>query len=125
LIWLTTTIIGYLIADGVARLGNHLGYPVLLSVLLIAPVARLTRTNYATYFEIAQFIHFLLGPRRWLWPLMPLWDNRDADLDRFRSCCWLCCGSSIVAAGSTILLARAFGHHGHLLSLAQSPRPRV
>ena len=64
LIWLTTTIFAYLVADGVARrLGNPpAANPVLLSVLMIAPVLWLTQTNYKTYFEGAQFIHFLLGP---------------------------------------------------------------
>ena len=61
LIWLTTTILAYLAADGVARRLGHPPWanPVLLSVLLIAPVLWLTRTDYTTYFEGAQFIHFL------------------------------------------------------------------
>ena len=64
LIWLSSTILAYLAADAVAR---GLGYPpwantVLMSVLLVAPVLWLTRTDYATYFDGAQFIHFLLGP---------------------------------------------------------------
>lgn len=36
--------------------------PVLVAVLLIVGVLTLTGTSYATYFEGAQFVHFLLGP---------------------------------------------------------------
>jgi putative effector of murein hydrolase len=78
LIWLTTTILAYLVADWVAQqLGNPpWANPVLLSVLLIALVLWLTQTDYTAYFEGAQFIHFLLGPATVALAL-PLWDNRD------------------------------------------------
>jgi len=110
LIWLTTTILAYLIADGVAR---RMGYPpwanpVLLSVLLIAPVLLLTRTDYPTYFEGAQFIHFLLGPATVALAL-PLWDNRDTIRTPVAPILLALIAGSIVAAGSAILLARAFG----------------
>ena len=36
--------------------------PVLIAVLLIVLVLSATGTDYATYFEGAQFVHFLLGP---------------------------------------------------------------
>lgn len=36
--------------------------PVLLAVALLASLLLLTGTPYATYFEGAQFVHFLLGP---------------------------------------------------------------
>lgn len=36
--------------------------PVLIAVLLIVAVLTVTGTDYATYFEGAQFVHFLLGP---------------------------------------------------------------
>lgn len=56
LIWLTTTILAYLLADGLARRSGNPPWanPVLLSVLLIAPVLWLTQTDYTTYFEGAQ-----------------------------------------------------------------------
>ena len=110
LIWLTATILAYLVADGVAQ---HLGYPpwanpVLLSVLLIAPVLWLTQTNYTTYFEGAQFIHFLLGPATVALAL-PLWDNRNTIRTSVAPIILALLTGSIVAAGSAILLARAFG----------------
>ncbi|MGJ8623778.1 MAG: LrgB family protein [Yoonia sp.] len=120
LIWLTTTIVAYLVSDGVAR---RLGYPpwanpVLLSVLLIAPVLWLTRTNYTTYFEGAQFIHFLLGPAT-VALAIPLWDNRDTIRASVAPIVLALIVGSVVAAGSVILLARTFGLPTEvLLSLA-------
>jgi len=42
--------------------GNALANPVLIAVALIADLLAATDTDYATYFEGAQFVHFLLGP---------------------------------------------------------------
>jgi predicted murein hydrolase (TIGR00659 family) len=110
LIWLTTTILAYLFAEKAARrLGNPpWANPVLLSVILIAPVLWLTQTNYTTYFEGAQFIHFLLGPATVALAL-PLWDNRDTIRTSIAPIVLALLAGSIVAAGSAILLARAFG----------------
>ncbi len=41
---------------------NPLVNPVLIAVAFIMPILLLTRTSYQTYFEGAQFVHFLLGP---------------------------------------------------------------
>lgn len=41
---------------------NPLLNPVLTAVALLVSVLLLTGTDYATYFEGAQFVHFLLGP---------------------------------------------------------------
>jgi predicted murein hydrolase (TIGR00659 family) len=41
---------------------NPLANPVLIAIALIVPLLALTGTGYRTYFEGAQFIHFLLGP---------------------------------------------------------------
>jgi predicted murein hydrolase (TIGR00659 family) len=110
LIWLTTTILAYLVSDGVARyLGNPpWTNPVLLSVLLIAPVLWLTQTDYMTYFEGAKFIHFLLGPATVALAL-PLWDNRDTIRASIAPIVLALLAGSVVAAGSAIWLAQAFG----------------
>ncbi len=45
------------------RLGGHpLLNPVLVAVLILVAVLTATGTDYATYFDGAQFVHFLLGP---------------------------------------------------------------
>ena len=109
LLWLTATIAAYLIAESLAaRLGNPpWANPVLMSVLLLSPVLVLTKTDYGTYFEGAQFIHFLLGPATVALAL-PLWDNR-ATIQKsvIPILCALVVGST-VAAGSAIVLAQFF-----------------
>jgi predicted murein hydrolase (TIGR00659 family) len=64
LLWLTVTLAAWLVADGLARAsGRHaLVNPVLIAVVLLALLLRVTGTDYKTYFEGAQFVHFLLGP---------------------------------------------------------------
>jgi predicted murein hydrolase (TIGR00659 family) len=64
LLWLTVTLLTWLAADGLARAsGRHpLVNPVLLAVVFVAALLTLTGTDYRTYFEGAQFVHFLLGP---------------------------------------------------------------
>lgn len=64
LLGLTITLIAYLIAQTLyakARF-NPLANPVLIAVALLVAVLEITGTPYATYFEGAQFVHFLLGP---------------------------------------------------------------
>jgi len=64
LLWLTVTICSYLAAHALYRRAgeNPLLNPVALAVALLIAVLVATDTSYATYFEGAQFVHFLLGP---------------------------------------------------------------
>jgi len=64
LLWLTGTLAVWISVSAISRrLGSHpFANPVLLSVVIIACVLSFTRVSYSSYFEGAQFIHFLLGP---------------------------------------------------------------
>jgi predicted murein hydrolase (TIGR00659 family) len=64
LLGLTLTLLVYSLAYRVyaAARFNPLANPVAISIVLLATVLWLTSTPYATYFEGAQFVHFLLGP---------------------------------------------------------------
>ncbi|MFQ6553591.1 LrgB family protein [Aestuariibius insulae] len=64
LLWLTATLIAYLAGDWMFRASGRKPWmnPVLLAVLLLAGLLTVTGTNYETYFEGAQFVHFMLGP---------------------------------------------------------------
>jgi predicted murein hydrolase (TIGR00659 family) len=64
LLWLTATLAAYLAADTIQRrLGRHpLANPVLLAVIVLVVLLQVTGTPYATYFDGAQFVHFMLGP---------------------------------------------------------------
>ena len=64
LLWLTVTLVCYLIAMRLFRLsgGNPLVNPVAIAVALLIGLLVVTETPYDTYFDGAQFVHFLLGP---------------------------------------------------------------
>jgi len=64
LTWLAATLAAYLAADRISdALGRRpLANPVLLAVLILVLVLAATGTDYRTYFDGAQFVHFMLGP---------------------------------------------------------------
>ncbi len=64
LLGLTVTLLVYQLAFMVyRRTGMHpLANPVALAVMVLGTLLWATGTPYATYFEGAQFVHFLLGP---------------------------------------------------------------
>ncbi len=61
---LTLTLVAFHVASALfEKMGrNPLLNPVLGAVLIVVAVLVLTGTEYGTYFEGAQFVHFLLGP---------------------------------------------------------------
>ena len=64
LFWLTATLAAFFVADAVSKRANRhpLVNPVLIAVALVAALLKLSDTPYKTYFDGAQFVHFLLGP---------------------------------------------------------------
>ncbi len=64
LLGLTLTLLAYQLAFAIYKRsgGNPLANPVAISVALVVTMLTLTGTPYRTYFEGAQFVHFLLGP---------------------------------------------------------------
>lgn len=64
LLGLTATLLAYQAAHWLWRKGHMtpLLNPVLISIVLIAGFLMLTGVEYRTYFNGAQFVHFLLGP---------------------------------------------------------------
>ncbi len=64
LTWLTLTVSAYALADALARRAKrHPALnPVVIAALIIIALLTITDTEFQTYFEGAQFVHFLLGP---------------------------------------------------------------
>lgn len=64
LLWLSVTLGCYVLSEAVyQRAGSHpCANPVLTSVGTLAVLLATTDTSYQSYFEGAQFVHFLLGP---------------------------------------------------------------
>lgn len=120
LLWLTATLAAYALGAAVFRLarGQSWANPVLISVTLLGLLLTATGTPYATYFEGAQFVHFMLGPAT-VCLALPMQDN----LPRMRAAALpiiagLVAGS-LVAVVSALAIARAFGlQSGVMASLA-------
>ena len=110
LLWLTITIVVYLLVDAISRaLNRHsLANPVLMAVAVVGTLLVVTGTDYQSYFEGAQFIHFLLGPAT-VALAVPLYENRRLVMrSLLPMTAALICGS-VVACVSAILVAGFFG----------------
>jgi predicted murein hydrolase (TIGR00659 family) len=110
LLHLTLTLVAYQVGLYLYRRANlnPLCNPVFLAIVLVIAVLTTTGTTYATYFDGAQFVHFLLGPAT-VALAIPLYRQ----LDRVRRSA-LAIGASILAGGtvaavSAVILARALG----------------
>jgi predicted murein hydrolase (TIGR00659 family) len=110
LLWLTVTLLTYAVADAVS-LATHrhaLANPVFHSMWIIGAFLLLTGTSYTTYFEGAQFVHFLLGPAT-VALAVPLYENRKAALAAILPMLAALAVGSVTAIGSVMLLAEAAG----------------
>ncbi|MEI4233652.1 LrgB family protein [Roseovarius sp. D22-M7] len=120
LLWLTVTLMAYVIADWVSdRLGRHpLANPVLIAILIIATVLAVSDTRYETYFEGAQFVHFMLGPAT-VAMAVPLYANLGRVKRVLAPMAVALVAGSLTAILSALGIAYAFGLRGEaLLSLA-------
>lgn len=117
LLWLTATLVAYAAGDAISRAVGRRTWanPVLIAVILLATLLWVSGTSYATYFEGAQFVHFLLGPATVALAL-PLWEARKhvrrAALPIFAG---LIAGS-FTAILSALGVAHAFGVSGEVLA---------
>ncbi len=107
LIWLSATLIAYLIGDWcAARAGRApLANPVLIAVIVLAGLLWATGTSYPQYFEGAQFVHFLLGPAT-VALAIPLWMQRHA----IRNALVPILVALVVGSVTAVLSALAIGH---------------
>ena len=120
LLWLTATLLAYAIGDAIsARCHRHpLVSPVVIAAGLLIVVLTATGTSYQTYFDGAQFVHFLLGPATVALGL-PLWRNRIAVRRNLLPMLAALLAGSLTAIGSAVAIAWAFGvPHEILASLA-------
>ena len=110
LLWLTLTLGVWIGADALARRFGHNPFlnPVLVSVFVIGAVLMSTGTDYATYFEGAQFIHFLLGPAT-VAIAVPLARNFDLVMRRFLPLVAALLVGAFTAIVSVLVLARLTG----------------
>ena len=64
LFWLTATLAAFLVAEVLARAAHRhpVVNPVAITIALLGALLKATGADYQTYFNGAQFVHFLLGP---------------------------------------------------------------
>lgn len=117
LLWLTATLAAYALGDACFRLAGRspLVNPVLVAVAALAVLLFASGTDYGTYFEGAQFVHFLLGPATVALAL-PLRDN----LPRMRKALLPVLAAlvvgSVTASASALAIAAALGVEGQVLA---------
>ncbi len=110
LLWLTATLVAYWLGDTFSRRLNRQSWahPVLAAVVILATLLWITGTSYQTYFEGAQFVHFMLGPATVALG-MPLYDN----LPRLRRVALplvaALLAGSLTAILTVLAIAKAFG----------------
>ncbi|MDG1281793.1 MAG: LrgB family protein [Pseudorhodobacter sp.] len=120
LLWLTATLLAYSIGDAAFRASGRKPWvnPVLISVVLLAGILWASGTRYATYFEGAKFVHFLLGPATVALAL-PLWETRHHVRRAALPILAALFAGSLTAVLSALAIAHSFGISGEvLISLA-------
>ncbi len=104
LLGLTLTLVAYQAAYALyARARFHpLVNPVLVAVAIIVVILLVTRTEYRTYFDGAQFVHFLLGPAvvALAVPLAREWDS-------VKRMAWPIAGALAAGSSTALLVALA------------------
>ncbi|WP_375409816.1 LrgB family protein [uncultured Methylobacterium sp.] len=110
LLWLTVTLIAYLVADRIALATNRhpIANPVLVAIVITATVLWLTGTPYGSYFEGAQFVHFLLGPAT-VALAIPLYEYRATVMRALLPMLAALVVGSVVALASAVSLALMLG----------------
>ncbi len=120
LLWLTMTLAVFVFSTWLNRRlgGSPALHPVLLSMGLLIVILLVTGTDYDTYFEGAQFVHFMLGPAT-VALAIPLYDHRH----QIRA--WLgpllvagVVGATVAALSAITVGALLGGGHVSLMSLA-------
>jgi predicted murein hydrolase (TIGR00659 family) len=110
LLWLTVTILAYCLCDRIstALRRSPLANPVLMSMCLVGLLVRGTGTPYGTYFDGAQFIHFLLGPATVALGI-PLYQNRHLVVRAVLPMAAALVAGSVTALVSAVVIARLLG----------------
>jgi predicted murein hydrolase (TIGR00659 family) len=110
LLWLTATLVAYLVADGISSACNRhpLANPVLIAVILVSGILVASDTRFPAYFAGAQFVHFLLGPAT-VALAVPLVRHLPQVRRALVPMLVALVVGSLTAITSAILLAKAFG----------------
>lgn len=110
LLSLFATLVAFFVATRINRRlgGTPLLHPVILAIALLIGFLLATGIDYATYFEGAQFIHFLLGPAT-VALAIPLFDHRERVRRLLGPILAACLVGIVTAVASTLGIAMALG----------------
>ncbi len=110
LFWLTATLAAFLIADALAKAAhrNPLVNHVAIAIALLGVLLKVTGTDYQTYFNGAQFVHFLLGPATVALGV-PIYANMALVRRNFWPMAAALLVGAAVAIASALLVAKALG----------------
>jgi putative effector of murein hydrolase len=110
LFWLTATIAAFLVADALARAARRhpLVNPVAIAIALLGGLLKLTGTDYQTYFNGAQFVHFLLGPATVALGV-PIYSNLALVRRNFWPLVASLLVGAVVAIAAAVLVAKGLG----------------
>jgi predicted murein hydrolase (TIGR00659 family) len=110
LLWLTLTLIAYLFAYALYRRSgfNPLVNPVAIAICVLLVILLGTHTSYQTYFDGAQFVHFLLGPAT-VALAVPLYENWGKLKTHWVALAIALVVGVIVASGSAVLIGHLLG----------------
>lgn len=110
LFWLTATLAAFIVADALARAAHRhpLVNPVAIAIALLGALLKLAGTDYQTYFNGAQFVHFLLGPATVALGV-PIYTNLRLIKRNFWPLAASLLIGAIVAITSAVLVAKGLG----------------
>ena len=110
LFWLTATLAAFIVADTLARAAHRhpLVNPVAIAIALLGALLKLAGTDYQTYFNGAQFVHFLLGPATVALGV-PIYTNLALIKRNFWPLAASLLIGAIVAITSAVLVAKGLG----------------
>jgi predicted murein hydrolase (TIGR00659 family) len=117
LLWLAVTIAAFLIAHVVGKKlgGSPLANSVLIAGAIVITLLLVSGTPYATYFEGAQFVHFLLGPAT-VALAVPLFKNLDKVKPVLLPMAGALVAGSLTAIGSAVAIVAAFGAPAEIIA---------
>ncbi|MCI0511217.1 putative murein hydrolase (TIGR00659 family) [Chromohalobacter marismortui] len=110
LLSLLATLLAFMAATYLNRClgGTPFLHPVIIAIVLLIAFLKLTHTDYATYFDGAQFIHFLLGPAT-VALAIPLYDYRERVRRMLLPIMLGCVAGIVTAVISTVSVAMLMG----------------
>jgi predicted murein hydrolase (TIGR00659 family) len=110
LFWLTATLAAFLVADALAKAAHRhpLVNPVAIAIAILGALLKLTGADYQTYFNGAQFVHFLLGPATVALGV-PIYTNLALVKRNFWPLAAALLIGAVVAITSAVLVAKGLG----------------